>query len=267
MDALYRLVRWVGGHARGFYAAAGLFLLIGLGAAVVAAGFFALVVEGMAGGATQAFDEAVVEWMRGRQAGWLDGLAVAGAVLGSGAATWIVLGVGTVWLWATRHRLSALLLWISLLGGRFLNAELKVLFDRPRPAPIGWDLQVFGTPIDFPASPSFPSGHAVTSVIVFGTLAYLVIRLEPTVRLRRWTLALAVALVLLIGLSRIYLGVHYPSDVLAGYLAGFIWASFAAFAVEVVQYFAARRPTVWRRETGLEKGPGPVRETTQGDAG
>ena len=95
----------------------------------------------------------------------------------------------------------------------------------------------------------------------------LVLRLQPSVRQRRWTLALAGALILLIGLSRIYLGVHYPSDVLAGYLAGFVWASFAALSFEVVRYFAGRRPGVWAQEKDLEKGLRPLRETLRGESG
>jgi undecaprenyl-diphosphatase len=267
MDALYGFIRWIVGHVRGFYTAAGVFLAVGLGLAVLATGLFGLIAEWMVGGATQAFDTVVVEWIRARQAPWLDWLALAGAALGSGLATWIVLGVGSIVLWFTRHHISVLLLWIALLGGRLLSAELKALFDRPRPEPLAWDLAIFGSPIDFPASPSFPSGHAVTSVILFGTLAYLVVRLEPTVTLRRITLAVAALLILLIGLSRVYLGVHYPSDVLAGYLAGFVWATFAAFATELVRYLVYRKPEVVREEKDLEKGMRPVREAVQGEEG
>lgn len=267
MDWLYAGIRWIGGHVRGFYAAVGLFLVIGLVLAALSAALFALVADALAGGATSAFDEAAVEWARGRTTPWLDWLALAGAGLGSGLVTWIVLGTGTIVLWVTRHRLSVLLLWISVAGGRLLSAELKALFDRPRPHPRAWDLEIFGEPIPFPASPSFPSGHAVTSVIVFGTLAYLIVRLEPTVRMRRWTIAIAVFLILLIGTSRVYLGVHYPTDVLAGYLAGFVWATFAAFTIEVIRYFASRKPEVAAEEDDLEEGLKPVREAVTGEQG
>lgn len=265
MDALYTSIRWIGGHVRGFYAAVGLFLLIGFGMAVVAVGLFAWVAEGVAGGATQAFDEMIVDWVRNRQGVVLDWLSLAGAALGSGVAAWVVLGIASVSLWLSRHHLSVALLWIAVFGGRILSGELKALFDRPRPAPVDWQLEIFGSPIEFPASPSFPSGHAVTSVVVFGTLAYLIIRLEPTVRMRRWTLSLAALLILLIGLSRIYLGVHYPSDVLAGYLAGFVWATAAAFTIEVIRYFVAREPRVIREEKDLERGLRPIRETVRGE--
>lgn len=265
MDWLYSTIRWIGGHVRGFYAAVGLFLVLGLTLAALSAALFAFIADALAGGATSAFDEAVVEWARARTTPWLDWLALAGAALGSGVATWIVLGVGSIVLWFTKHHLSVLLLWISLLGGRLLSAELKALFDRPRPLPRAWDLELFGQPIGFPASPSFPSGHAVTSVIVFGTLAYLIVRLEPTVRMRRWTIAIAISLILLIGLSRVYLGVHYPTDVIAGYLAGFVWATFAAFTIEVIRYFAFRKPEVVAEEEDLEKGLQPVREVVSGE--
>lgn len=267
LNGAYFLARWLVGHARGLYAALGAFLLVGLAAATVATAAFALVADGMLGGATQAFDEAVVAWARANTSPLLDGLAILGAALGSGMATWIVLGVGTVALWFTGHHLSVLLLWIALVGGRWLSTALKALFDRPRPRPVEWDLEVFGSAIHFPASPSFPSGHAVTSVIIFGTLAYLVVRLEPTVRQRRLTLGVAAALILLIGLSRVYLGVHYPSDVLAGFLAGFIWVSFAAFSIEVIRYFAVGHPEIAREEKDLEKGLEPIRETLEGEPG
>lgn len=265
MDWMYGAIRWIGGHVRGFYTAVGLFLVLGLAVAALAAGLFALIADALSAGATNAFDQAVVEWTRARTTTWLDWLALIGAALGSGVATWIVLGVGSIILWFTRHHLSVLLLWISLLGGRLLSAELKALFDRPRPTPRDWDLELLGRPIGFPESPSFPSGHAVTSVIVFGTLAYLIVRLEPTITMRRWTIAIAISLILLIGLSRIYLGVHYPTDVLAGYLAGFVWATFAAFTIEVIRYFAARKPEVALEEEDLEEGMRPVREAVSGE--
>jgi undecaprenyl-diphosphatase len=145
-----------------------------------------------------------------------------------------------VGLWRRGRRASVAVLWASLVGGFVLNRLLKAAFDRPRPALRGETVDLFGWSFAFPTSPSFPSGHAITAVVVYGTLAYLVARLEPTPRLRRWTLGGAVALVLLIGLSRVYLGVHYPTDVLAGYLAGFVWVAVCALSVETVQRRRAR---------------------------
>jgi undecaprenyl-diphosphatase len=116
-----------------------------------------------------------------------------------------------------RWRRAALLVLVAVAGAIPLDTILKVAFHRARPDPF------FGTPL--PASYSFPSGHALFSVCVFGVLAAV-----TTARVRQsWVRAVvwsfAAALVLLIGLSRIYLGVHYPSDVVAGYLAAAIWVS------------------------------------------
>lgn len=122
---------------------------------------------------------------------------------------------GTVALGVWR-RWPELILWIGAIGGgSVLTIVLKALIRRPRP--------MLANPIDLEASWSFPSGQALMAVITYGLLAYLLI-----VRLRqwRWQVALALAslfLVVLIGFSRLYLGVHYLSDVLAGYAAGMCW--------------------------------------------
>ena len=259
-DAVYGALRWIGGHVRGFYAAVGLFLVLGFGLAAAALALFAAVARGVAAGATQRFDDAAVLWIHQYSSTPLDALALLGAALGSGGAIAIALAAGTVYFWRSGHHYSAFLLWAALVGGRILNTELKAFFDRPRPDFFAGELELVGVRVSFPGSPSFPSGHAITSVIIFGTLAYLVVRLEPTVRMRRWTLAGATALILLIGLSRIYLGVHYPSDVLAGYLAGFIWATFCALAIEAVRYFRTKKPEVVEEERDLEAGLEPIRE-------
>lgn len=250
---------------RGFYSAVGIFLVAGLATAVAALGLFALLANAVAAGATQRLDGIVVAALRESASPVWDVLALAGAALGSGAAMWVVLVVGTVFLWRSRHHYSALLLWVALLGGRVLNHELKVAFRRPRPEPRDWSLEVLGRPVDFPLSFSFPSGHATTAMVLYGTLAYLVARLEPTPGQRRATFGAAAFLILLIGWSRIYLGVHYPSDVLAGYLSGLAWATFAALGIEAVRYFAARKPEIQAEERDLEKGLEPLREAAHAE--
>jgi undecaprenyl-diphosphatase len=90
---------------------------------------------------------------------------------------------------------------------------------------------------------------------VYLTLAYLVVRLEPTRALRRLTLAAFGATILLVGLSRVYLGVHYPSDVIAGFVAGFAWAVVCALGIEAVRYFRRRRPEVAAVERDLDRPP------------
>lgn len=265
LDLDYRTLRWIGGHVRGFYAAVGLFLVLGLGLSLLALLGFAAIAEGVAAGTTQRMDEAVLRWLNARTAGWLDALALTGTALGSGVALWIVLLGGTVFLWRSRHHYSVLLLWVSLLGGRTLNQVLKAAYDRPRPQLFGPEIQALGFRFDYPSSTSFPSGHATTAVVIFGTLAYLVARLEPTRRQRRITLVGTGLVILVIGFSRVYLGVHYPSDVVAGYIAGFVWATSCALGIEAVRYFRWRKPGVAAEERDLEKGIAPLDEAISGD--
>jgi undecaprenyl-diphosphatase len=259
-DVLYGVIRWIGSHVRGLHAALGVYLLGSLVAVAVGLGLFVWIAYGVMGGATQRFDQAVVDFVRANAAPVWDWLGLAGAALGSGVAMWVVLILGTLWLWRSRHHYSVLLLWVALLGGRVLNHELKVAFGRPRPEPIDWQFEVFGRAIDFPTTLSFPSGHATTAMVMFGTIAYLVVRLEHTRTQRRWTLAAAALLILLIGLSRIYLGVHYPSDVIAGYLSGLAWATLVALGIEVLRYFRSREPGIADEERDLERGVEPIRD-------
>ena len=117
--------------------------------------------------------------------------------------------------------------WLAaLVGGTALNQLLKAFFARPRP--------VFDKPLLLETSYSFPSGHAMESMILYGMLAYLAVRALSTWRARTAVVFGAAILVLLIGFSRMYLGVHYLSDVAAGYAAGAAWLSACITGMEVV---------------------------------
>jgi undecaprenyl-diphosphatase len=242
---VFGLFRWIRAHVSGFYGAVGTFLVMGLGIALGAALLFGFVASLMAAGATQAFDDAVLLWLNQYASESLDPVALEITALGSGASVWMVVVVGSVFLWATRHQYSAALLWVAALGSSMVSSTLKFSFDRPRP-------QLFEWRTDYAGLSSFPSGHATTAMVVYATLAYLVIRLEPTHRLRRLTIAIAALVVLLIGITRLYLGVHYPSDVIAGYLIGAVWATVCALGIEAVRYFRDRNPEAPRHEADLD---------------
>jgi undecaprenyl-diphosphatase len=130
-------------------------------------------------------------------------------------------------------RRGALLAVITLAGAGLLNWSLKLSFGRVRPEAF------FDYPL--PGSPSFPSGHALFAASVFGGLAAL---LSP--RLKHHALKIAVwsaalLLILLVGLSRIYFGVHYPSDVLAGYSVAVIWVTSVALGDRLRRHRRRRR--------------------------
>lgn len=115
-----------------------------------------------------------------------------------------------------RRQWLYLAVWLAgLVGGELLNLGLKQYFSRPRP--------VFSDPLVTEAFYSFPSGHAMLSIIAYGLLAYFVVDKLHRRRVKGIVIALAVVFVVMIGFSRLYLGVHFFSDVVAGFLAGGAW--------------------------------------------
>lgn len=129
---------------------------------------------------------------------------------------WTPLGIFLAWRLAARgQRQAAVLLALAALGGEAWQQGLKLLFRRPRPEAF------FG--LAQPETYSFPSGHSVASGCFYGSLA-MIAAAQARSGTRRWTIwAGAIALIAVVGFSRIYLGVHYPTDVLGGYLAALAW--------------------------------------------
>ena len=129
--------------------------------------------------------------------------------------TLITLSVFTA-LMLRRQRASAVFLLVAILGGQLLSRIAKTGFSRPRP-----DLVPHGVEV---ISASFPSGHSMMAAVTYLTLAVMLARAETRVRLRVFYIVLAALLAVLVGISRVYLGVHWPSDVLAGWTLGAFWA-------------------------------------------
>lgn len=111
---------------------------------------------------------------------------------------------------------NAIFVLLASAGGWVLNDVLKQMFARPRPSVVYHLREV--------SSLSFPSGHALTSAVVYLTLGTLLMRVAEGRLVKWYCIAVAMAATILVGLSRVYLGVHYPSDVLAGWLIGLSWA-------------------------------------------
>jgi undecaprenyl-diphosphatase len=132
----------------------------------------------------------------------------------------IVIGILTFaiagYLFLTHNPAAAWLVLGAVLGGVALNDLLKFAFARPRPDLVTHATRLF--------SSSFPSGHATVSAIAYLTIGTLLACLHETLAIRVYIISIAVLLILLIGMSRVYLGVHYPSDVLAGWCIGTAWA-------------------------------------------
>ncbi len=137
------------------------------------------------------------------------------ALGGTLVLTLITLAVAGYLALAGKRR-AALFLLVAIGGGVALGFALKAGFERPRPDLVTTEARVF--------SASFPSAHSMLSAIVYLTLGMLLARVQPRRRLKSYLIGLAILLTLAIGISRIYLGVHWPSDVLAGWALGASWA-------------------------------------------
>jgi undecaprenyl-diphosphatase len=147
---------------------------------------------------------------------WLQGGARDITALGSFAVLGIVLIAVVGYSLLIGRRVAAWLMLGAVLGGVALNSLLKLFFARPRPELVAPAVEVY--------TASFPSGHAAISAITYLTLAALLARTTTSRQLRIYFIATGAMLTFLIGLSRVYLGVHYPTDVLAGWCVGAAWA-------------------------------------------
>jgi undecaprenyl-diphosphatase len=231
-DFAFTSVRWVAAHARNAYATFGILILGGLTIGIVLTYGFAKIAGRVVSGKTTGFDDAAMKFMGAHQVPWITNALVEITSLGTGIVVAMIVAVSALFLWLYDYRNSSTLLLVTTVGGLMLNMVLKLGFDRPRPQFFNWGTHA--------VSSSFPSGHAMSAAIVYPTVAYLAARVQKGVVARTVTLMSAAVLVLLICLSRVYLGVHYPSDVLAGVVVGLAWSAFCMTTLEVAQLYAKR---------------------------
>ena len=136
--------------------------------------------------------------------------------LGSTIVLVMVTAVTIVYLLLIGRWRTALMVLIAVGGGQILSSLLKLGIDRPRPDLVSHLAEV--------QTLSFPSGHAMMSAVTYLTLGSMLAGIVPGRATKIYVLGVAVLLTLMVGVSRVYLGVHWPSDVLAGWCAGFAWA-------------------------------------------
>jgi undecaprenyl-diphosphatase len=231
-DVAFRGVRWVSAHVRNAYTTFGILILGGLAFAIALTYGFAKIAAKVVSGGTSGFDDASMKFMGSHQVPWISNLMVEVTMLGTGIVVAMMIAVTALFLWLYDYKNSATLLLVTTLGGMLLNNVLKLGFDRPRPQFFDWGTHAMTS--------SFPSGHAMSAAIVYPTVAYLAARLQKSHWARVLTMLSAAILVVLICLSRVYLGVHYPSDVIAGVVVGLAWSAFCMTTLEVAQLYAKR---------------------------
>jgi undecaprenyl-diphosphatase len=201
-------------------------------------------------GETLRFDESVLRWLAGHTNPRLDGLALELTALGGWLVVLAIMVISATLLALMGRRWYALLLCVSVSGAWILGPVLKALFGRERPQVVEWRVPHAG-------QSSFPSGHATMGMVLFLTLAYVIHRIAGRTWVTLLVMAIGTTVVGLIGVTRMYLGVHYPSDVLAGFAVGFAWTMFCAAGVELLQSERLRTDT---SEAPPEEPPPPPGE-------
>lgn len=218
-----RLERWIENRL----------LLIFFGVAVF--GFFFLeIAEEVAEGDTGAIDRQLLMFLRSTAdpavpAGprWLKIAMLDITALGGLSVLILLTLVIAGYLLVARKTATAIFLLGATASGALVGALLKAIFMRPRPNLVTHLIEVETT--------SFPSGHAMNSAVVFLTLGALLTQTQKGLAVRIYLMTIAIILTLIVGFSRVYLGVHWPSDVLAGWCVGATWAAFCSVVARVLQ--------------------------------
>jgi len=215
-----------------------------LGIAAILLAFVNLADEVLEGD-THAFDRAVLLALRNAVdladplgPAWLENAARDITSLGGYPVLILVTLAVIGFLLVVRQGRAALLVLVAVGGGMLLSTALKIGFDRPRPDLVPHVVDVY--------TQSFPSGHAMLSAATYLTLAALLARVQPQRRVKGYLLSVAISLTLLIGASRVYLGVHWPTDVLGGWCVGAAWA------------MACWVAALWLQRRGKVEAPRPV---------
>ncbi len=210
------LIEWIGGHE--------LAVLVGSTCVVASTWAFLALAGLVAEGQTRRFDERLLLALRvpgdaSRPIGpeWMPEAARDITALGSTDVLWLATAAVAGFLALDRRYAATGFLLAAVGSGWAVSFAMKLAFDRPRPDLVPHLMRAYFS--------SFPSGHSMMSAVVYGTLGSILSSLVARRRLKFYFLTLAAVAAGIVGLSRVYLGVHYPTDVLAGWSAGLAWST------------------------------------------
>jgi undecaprenyl-diphosphatase len=221
----FRPLTWLGGHE--------MTVLLALACIVAGVWGFALLADEMIEGGTQAFDQKLLlAFRQGPNHAPVGPPPVQEAArditsLGGTAVLTIVTIIAAGFLALDGKSHMALFVCGSVLGGVAASTALKDVFHRPRPDLVPYSVYVSGA--------SFPSGHSMMSAVTYLTLGALLARSQERKRVKAYFLLVAIFLTFSVGVTRVYLGVHWPTDVLAGWTAGSVWALLCWLAARRLQ--------------------------------
>lgn len=230
--AIFSLLREFYNHRRGY-----ILFIFALLATLLVVGilleYFIDLTEMLQNDQLARFDQRVTDWVFTYRTETMNRFFLVITAFGNAQSYFIIVPVVAIILYAYGHRWHlSIMATIILLSTSLLNILIKNIIARPRPLESLRLIEAFNF--------SYPSGHSMGATAFYGFLVYLVIQFTRRLWLKIVLVVLLVFLILAIGLSRIYLGVHFPSDVLAGFIAGIIWLAIFIMAFSIFRFFRRR---------------------------
>jgi undecaprenyl-diphosphatase len=198
-----------------------------LGAASLSFGIFVKITSELLEHEGRGLDSSILTAVAKMRRPWLTGVAVDVTALGSLTLVALISAIALCILLSLRDRAAAWQLFLNSVGAGIWTGLTKNVIERARPEDVTHLVQVSGF--------SYPSGHSLVSASLYLTIAILAGRHLPTTKSRVLLLCLAIVIISLVGMSRVYLGVHYPSDVVSGVLLGLAWALLLAGGFSMIE--------------------------------